>query len=173
VFIATSLDGFIAREDGSLDWLPAADSREDYGYAAFMAGVDVLVMGRVTYEAVRGLGEWPYGNTPVVVLSHSEIDVSTGTRASVEAMSAAPSEVLRRLEARGLTHAYVDGGRTIQGFLKAGLIDDLVITRVPVLLGLGIPLFGPREGDIPLRHVETLAFASGLVQSRYEVLTTS
>ena len=107
------------------------------------------------------------------MLSHSKVDIPAGIEASVEGMSATPSEVLCRLEARGLAHACVDGGRTIQGFLKAGLIDDLVITRVPVLLGLGIPLFGPRQGDIPLRHVETLAFASGLVQSRYEVLMTS
>jgi dihydrofolate reductase len=171
VYIATSLDGFIARENGGLDWLPAAGGAggEDYGYAAFMATVDVLVMGRRTFETALGFGEWPY-DKPVVVLSSRPVSVPTHLTRSVEAMSCPPAEVVRRLEARGAGHLYVDGGRTIQGFLAAGLIQRVIITRVPVLLGSGIPLFGRLPRDIRLRHVRTSGFASGLVQSEYEVV---
>lgn len=170
VFIATSLDGFIARDDGAIDWLPAVGKNgEDYGYARFMATVDAMVIGRRTYELARGFEPWPYGSTPVVVLSRSPVAVPQGLSGTVEAMSCSPAEVLERLSGRGLRHAYVDGGRTIQGFLEAGLVDELVITRIPILIGTGIPLFGPLARDIRLRHVQTRSFADGLVQSRYEV----
>lgn len=170
VYIATSLDGFIAREDGALDWLPGGSGEEDYGYSQFMAGVDALVMGRKTYETVRRFGSWPYGSKLVVVLSGSALEIPSDLAQSVEAMSCPPAEVVRRLAARGLRHLYVDGGRTIHGFLEAELIDELIITRIPVLIGRGIPLFGPRTDDVRLHHLETRSFAGGLVQSRYEVV---
>jgi dihydrofolate reductase len=176
VYIATSLDGFIARADGGLDWLPGADgedgseTREDYGYRAFMDSVDYLVMGRSTYEVVLGFGrEWPYGKKPVVVLSSRPVDIPDRIADTVEWMSDPPDDVVRRLAERGASHLYIDGGQTIQGFLAAGLIQQLIITRVPVLIGNGIPLFGPLPHDIQLRHIETRSFASGLVQSRYEI----
>lgn len=173
VYIATSLDGFIAREDGAIDWLmphsQTADG-EDYGYRAFMDTVDVLVMGRHTYELVRTFGGWPYGSTPVVVLSSRGVEIPEALAGTVECMSASPGEVVRRLARRGAGHLYVDGGKTIQGFLAEGLIQRLIITRVPVLIGTGIPLFGTVPQDIHLRHVETRSYPSGLVQSEYEVI---
>lgn len=170
VFIATSLDGFIAREDGAIDWLPQpSDTGEDYGYQAFMDTVDVLVMGRHTYETVLSFGAWPYPETPVVVLSHRPLGIPEPLTGSVERMEGSPRIIVQRLADRGLTHAYVDGGRTIQGFLADGLIQRLTITTVPVLLGEGIPLFGPLPHDVPLQHLDTRAFPNGLVQHRYAV----
>jgi dihydrofolate reductase len=167
VFIATSLDGFIAREDGDLDWLPAGGpgDAEDYGYAAFMASIDTLLMGRATYDKVLSFGEWPFGGKRVVVLTHRPIE----PRAGVESIAGTPAEVAARLGATGARHVYVDGGRTIQAFLRAGLVQRLVLTRVPVLLGRGLPLFGPLERDVRLTHVSTRAYPSGLVQSEYAV----
>ena len=171
VFIGTSVDGFIAREDGAIDWLTAFESGEDYGYAEFFASVDALVMGRHTYESVLTFPEWPYGDKRVVVLSSRPVEIPAHLSATVELMSAPPREVVRRLAERGFRHLYVDGGRTIQAFLRDGLIDELIITRVPILIGRGIPLFGPLPGDTGLRHLETRSFANGLVQSRYEVIS--
>lgn len=177
VYIATSLDGFIARPDGSLDWLPGADGGndgtdddEDYGYGAFMASVDVLVMGRNTFETVLTFGDWSY-DVPVVVLSSRSLTIPTAIGDVVEQMSGPPDQVVAQLEQRGAKHLYIDGGTTIQRFLDAGLITRLIITRVPVLLGSGIPLFGPLQRDIALRHIETRSYASGLVQSHYETAT--
>lgn len=169
VFIATSLDGFIARPDGRLNWLPAPDGDEDYGYQAFIDTVDVLVMGRRTYETALGFDAWPYANTPVVVLSHRPIAIPDTVTGSVERMEGSPPAIVRRLGGRGDEHLYIDGGRTIQGFLANGLIDQLILTIVPVLLGEGIPLFGPLPHDVPLTHVETHTFSSGLVQHRYRI----
>jgi dihydrofolate reductase len=174
VFIATSLDGFIARPDGRLDWLPGADgdgggSGEDHGYRAFMADIDVIVMGRLTFETVLDFGAWPYGALPVVVLSGRQVSIPAHLAASVASMSGPPAEIVERLVARGSRHAYVDGGRTIQGFLAAGLVSRLIVTRVPILIGGGVPLFGSLGKDIRLRHVRTQAYASGLVQSEYAI----
>jgi dihydrofolate reductase len=168
IFVGTSLDGFIARPNGALDFLPA-DGGEPHGYSEFIASVDAIVIGRGTYETVLGFGGWAYGKKPVVVLSStlSELDLPEG--AVCELMSGPPHEVAARLSERGYRHLYIDGGKTIQGFLEAGLIQRLVITRVPVLIGNGIPLFGPLSRDIPLTHVGTRAFPSGLVTSEYLV----
>jgi dihydrofolate reductase len=173
VFIGTSLDGFIAREDGGIDWLSsgaADDGGADYGYREFFYSVDVLVMGRNTYELVRTFGEWPYGTKPVVVLTSRSLEIPESLRGSVEAMSGSPQEVVDRLAERGAERLYVDGGKTIQGFLAEGLIQRLVISRLPVLIGRGIPLFGPVPADVHLRHVETRTYPGGLVQSEYEVI---
>ena len=171
VFIATSLDGFIARPDGEIDWLgdPPTEGADDYGYEKFMDTVDVLVMGRNTYEKVLTFGGWPYGAKPVVVLSSRTLHIPERIATSVETMSCSPAELVGRLSERGAKHLYIDGGRTIQQFLDAGLIQRLIITRIPVLIGSGIPLFGPLQRDIKLRHIETHVFSNGLVQSEYEV----
>jgi dihydrofolate reductase len=167
VFIATSLDGFIARADGTFDWLPPPAADEDYGFGPFMESVDALVVGRKTYEIALGLGGWPYGKRLVVVLSSRSIDFSVAQGANVEQMAGEPAEIIAKLAARDLHRLYVDGGITIQRFLRAGCIDRLIITRVPILLGNGIPLFGALARDLPLRHVATTSFPSGLVQSEY------
>lgn len=169
VFIATSLDGFIARDNGDLDWLPQGDV-EPHGYDEFMASVDALIIGRKTFETVLGFGAWPYGPKQVFVLSTGPV-LPAPEGASVEWMSGPAAEIVSRLDRRGVRHAYVDGGVTIQRFLRAGLIQRLIITRIPVLLGSGIPLFGALERDIPLKHVATRHYPSGLVQSEYEVGT--
>jgi len=166
-FVGTSVDGFIARPDGALDFLPPGGG-EEHGYGAFFASVDALVIGRKTYETVLAFSEWPYGAKPVFVLSTRPL-APAPEGAVVEQLSGAPGVIVSQLEARGLRHVYVDGGITIQRFLSAGLIQRLVVTRVPVLIGEGIPLFGPTGRDIALKHVATRAYESGLVQSEYEV----
>jgi dihydrofolate reductase len=167
VFVGTSLDGFIARADGSLDFLPTGGG-EPHGYDEFMATVDALVIGRNTYETVLAFDAWPYGTKPTFVLStHSLAPAPVG--AVVERMSGSPAEIVSQLDSRGIRHAYVDGGFTIQRFLNAGLVQRLTITRVPVLIGTGIPLFGATPRDITLKHVATHEYASGLVKSEYEI----
>ncbi len=170
VFVGTSIDGFIARQNGDLDWLPAGGG-EPHGYDEFMATVDTLVIGRKTFETVLTFGEWPYGPKRVVVLSSHPVDLSVAVARGgvVEQMSGEPAGIVSNLAARGARHLYVDGGVTIQGFLRSGLVNRLVITRVPVLIGDGIPLFGSLPRDVRVRHVATRSYASGLVQSEYEV----
>jgi len=169
VFVGTSLDGFIARSNGDLDFLPAGGG-EEHGYSAFIASVDAIVIGRNTFDKVLTFDEWPYGNKPVIVLSTRPIDEPPERGAVVERMAGSPSDIASRLAARGFRHLYVDGGITIKRFLQAGLIQSLTITRVPVLVGEGIPLFGALPHDIRLQHVATRQYASGLVQSEYVVV---
>lgn len=168
VFIATSVDGFIARANGGIDWLPPGGG-EEHGYDAFIATVDALVIGRNTFETVLSFDTWPYGPKPVFVLTSRPLPVPAPPGAVIDRMSGDPREIVSLLAARGVRHIYVDGGITIQRFLRAGLIQRLTITRVPVLLGDGIPLFGALPGDVPLRHIATRQYASGLVQSEYAV----
>jgi len=167
VFVGISVDGFIARTDGSFDFLDAGGN-EPHGFEEFWASVDALVMGRKTYETALSFGTWPYGRKPVFVLSTQPL-ASAPRGAVVEHVSGDPRAIVAQLEARGIQHAYVDGGLTIQRFLEAGLIDRLTITRVPVLIGTGIPLFGPLSRDLKLEHIATRQFAGGLVQSEYTV----
>jgi len=167
VFVGTSLDGFIARTDGSLDFLPPGGG-EPHGYDEFIASVDALVIGRKTYETVLAFDTWPYGRKPVFVLSTHPL-AAAPPAAVVEHLSGPLASIPSQLEARGIQHVYVDGGITVQGFLRAGLIQRLIVTRVPVLIGSGIPLFGPTTRDIRLKHIATRQYASGLVQSEYEV----
>ncbi len=169
VFIATSVDGFIARPNGDLDWLPAGGG-EDHGYNEFIASVDAIVLGRKSFEKVLTFDPWPYGDKRVVVLSSRPVDVSAARGGVVEQMAGPPTEIVSRLAASGAHHLYIDGGITIQGFLRAGLIHRLVITRVPVLIGDGIPLFGTLPSDMRLRHVVTRHYPSGLVCSEYQPL---
>jgi dihydrofolate reductase len=138
-----------------------------------MATVDAVVMGRKTFETVLTFDAWPFGSKPVIVLSGRPSTLHAPPGAVCDMMGGTPPEVVARLEARGLKHIYVDGGVTIQGFLNAGLIQRVIITRIPVLLGSGIPLFGPLPHDVRLRHVATRAFPSGLVQSEYLVSDTA
>ena len=171
VFVGTSVDGFIARADGRLDWLPAGGG-EPHGYDEFIATVDAIVIGRNTFETVLAFDHWPYGDKRVIILSSRPLDLSAARArgGAVEQMGGSPAEIVARLAAGGAHHLYVDGGITIQRFLREGLIDRLVITRVPVLIGEGIPLFGALPRDIRLDHVATRHYPSGLVQSEYRIV---
>jgi dihydrofolate reductase len=170
-FVGTSLDGFIARTDGALDFLPV-DGGEPHGYHEFFASVDALVIGRKTYEAVLDFEQWPYGKRPVFVLSDGAL-AAAPAGALVERLTGTPADIVRALEERGFAHAYIDGGATIRRFLAAGLLSRLTVTRVPVLIGDGIPLFGPLPADIVVKHVATHAYPSGLVKSEYELATSA
>ncbi|HEY6302401.1 MAG TPA: dihydrofolate reductase family protein [Terriglobales bacterium] len=169
VFIGTSVDGFIARPNGDLDFLPEGGG-EPHGYDEFMARVDALVIGRKTFETVLSFATWPYGDKRVVVLSSRPVDLSAVRGGVVEQMAGFPAEIVAKLAASGVHNIYVDGGITIQGFLRAGLVQRLIITRVPVLIGDGIPLFGALPRDVRLRHVATQHYPSGLVKSEYQVV---
>jgi len=168
VFIGTSLDGFIARKNGEFDFLPEGGG-ESHGYDEFIADVDAIVIGRKTFETVLPMKPWPYGRKRVVVLSSRPLDFSAVVGGVVEQMSGEPAEIVSKLAASGANHLYIDGGITIQRFLRSGLIQRLIITRVPVLIGTGIPLFGSLEKDIHLRHISTKSYPSGLVTSEYEI----
>ena len=153
--------------NGDFDFLEAGGG-EPHGYEKFIATVDALVMGRNTYETVLAFDAWPYGAKPVFVLSSRPLPPAPAG-AVVERMAGDPADIVSQLEARGIRHAYIDGGITIQRFLEGGLIQRLIISRVPVLIGSGIPLFGPLTSDILLRHVATRQYPGGLVQSEYEI----
>lgn len=172
-FIATSLDGYIARPDGSLDWLDDAQSLipegEDCGYLEFMASIDGLAMGRHTFERVLTFDPWPYGHLPVYVLSHAPVAIPLALAPSVHSFQGKPEALVARLGREGLRHLYVDGGQTIQGFLRAGLLDDITITVIPVLLGSGRPLFGPLAHDVELTLMRSRAYDFGFVQSAYRI----
>ncbi|HKQ85197.1 MAG TPA: dihydrofolate reductase family protein [Candidatus Acidoferrales bacterium] len=169
VFCGVSVDGFLARPDDTLDFLDTG-GEEPHGFEEFLATVDVIVIGRRTFEVVMKLGHLGlYGKKTVIVLSSSPLDFSSAKAEGAERISGPPAEIVKQLKARGLQHAYVDGGITIQRFLAAGLIDRMVITRVPVLIGSGIPLFGALPRDIKLHHLTTRSYTGGLVQSEYEV----
>jgi dihydrofolate reductase len=168
VFVGTSVDGFMARPNGDLDFLPEGGG-EPHGYNEFIATVDTIVIGRKTFETVLTFAGWPYGDKHVVVLSSRPVDLSAVRGGVVEQMAGPPAEIVSKLAASGAQHVYVDGGITIQKFLHAGLVHRLTITRVPVLIGEGIPLFGALPRDVGLRHVATQHYPSGLVKSEYDV----
>jgi dihydrofolate reductase len=176
VFIATSLDGFIARSNGDLDWLTgaqSASSEQDYGYQEFMDTVDTIVVGRKTFELVLTFDSWPYSDKQVVVLSSRPDAVPPHLVDDVDWLSLPPQRLVGRLAAQGATHLYVDGGKTIHGIMRAGLIDELTITRVPILIGTGVPLFGPLNQDVRLTHIGTRQFENGFIQSKYRVADTA
>jgi len=166
VFIATSLDGFIARPDGRTDWLSIVERPgEDYGYQRFFDSIDTLVFGRKTYETALGFPQWPYAGKRCVVMTHTKPTPKRGE----EIYAGAPGPLVDRLTAEGAKRIYVDGGDVIRQFLAAGLLTDLTLSIVPILLGEGIPLFGRLEDDARLELVESRSFESGLVQLEYRI----
>ncbi len=172
-YIATSLDGFIARVDGSLDWLDQANATvpesEDCGYAQYMASVDAIVMGRKTFETVLSFTPWPY-EKPVYVLSKQWRSLPPSAPAHVHLWSDTPIALMTHLQTQDMHSAYIDGGQLIQSFINAQLLSEITITRIPVLLGTGTPLFGPLAADTPqiaTRHLHTQGYDFGFVQSRY------
>lgn len=143
VYIACSLDGCIAKPDGDLEWLTGIpnEHNDDYGFSRFMAGIDAVVLGRNTFEAVLGFDEWPYGK-PVFVLSRTMQSLPGRLAGKAELLSGRPEEICEALNRRGFGNLYVDGGRTIQAFLEADLVDEMIVTTVSKIIGGGIPLFG-------------------------------
>lgn len=168
VFVGTSVDGFIARPDGKFDFLPDDGGGPENGFNEFYAGVDAVVIGRKTYEVVLAAPGWFYGKKRVVVLSTQALDLSQ-PKGKMEQMSGEPAEIVAKLAATGSHHLYVDGGETIQRFLRAGLVDRIIVTQVPVLIGEGIPLFGKLPHDVKLKHVRTNVSPRGFVQSEWHV----
>lgn len=168
-YIAVTLDGYIAGPGGDISWLDSYQGgEEDYGFFAFMDSVDCLVMGRNTYEQVLAFGQWPYGDKPMIVLSRSLTQLTPIAGACLSLFKEDLPALMTHCQQLGYQHLYVDGGKTIQSFLQQGLLNELIITRVPLLLGEGIALFDhiPR---VPVQHVQTQAYASGLVQSHYRI----
>ena len=175
VFCGVSLDGFIARKNDAFDFLEGPPGKkkprggDDHGYGAFIKDIDAIVLGRNTFEVVLGFGKWFYGDKKVVVLSRRKVDLTKARAmgANIEWMRGEPKAIVAALAKRGYRRLYIDGGATIQRFLKAGLIDRLIVSRLPVLIGQGIPLFGPLPKDLWLKHVATRTFPGGMVQSEY------
>jgi len=169
--MAMSLDGYIARADGDLDWLMKQKTEsEDHGYDSFMSSVDGLIMGRGSFEKILTFDDWPY-QKPVVVMSRTlrDTDIPDELRNKAALSSLEPNELMQELGSKGWQRAYVDGGRIVQSFLRAGLISDITVTHIPILIGQGLPLFGQLDRDINLEHLETRSFPSGLVSSKYRV----
>ncbi len=173
VYIAASIDGFIARSDGDIEWLhnPEYESKEKPGltYEEFIETVDAIVMGRNTFEKVLTFGFWPYEGTPLIILTGKKLSIPDNLHGKVRTEGGDPVEIVSRLEAEGMQHLYIDGGKTIQQFLKARLIDEVTITWIPILLGSGIPLFNSIGIEIPLTHLETTSTDNGFVQTRFRV----
>ena len=168
VYVGTSLDGFIARKDGNIDWLVKYQNKEVHeSYNEFINRIDAMVIGRGTYEKVLSFPEWPY-EKKVFVLSTSlkQIPGTLNEKATLIAMK--PAVLLNYLSDKGFSNIYVDGGKVIQSFLKEDLIDELIITRVPELIGTGIPLFGYLDNDLRFEHIKTNIYSDGLVKSQYE-----
>lgn len=171
VFIAASLDGFIARSNDSLDWLNEQSEKaagEEYGYDALMASVDYLVMGRRTFEVVSGFPDWPYEGKRLIVLSRTLKKVPAGFEGRVELFGGSINELMARLQEESCEGIYIDGGRTVQSFLNEGLVTDIIITRIPILIGEGKPLFGKLEQDIQLKLVDVKPYPSGFVRTHYQ-----
>lgn len=169
VYIATSLDGYIARKDGNIDWLMAFPNPEksDYGFSEFMDRVDGILMGKNTYETVKDFTPWPY-EKPVFVLSRSLKDLPPELRSKVELMQGELTWVLDSLKSKGIHHVYIDGGLTIQSFLREDLVDELIITRIPILLGSGLALFGEMEQELKFDLINTEILNKDLVKSTYK-----
>jgi dihydrofolate reductase len=172
IYMATSLDGFVARNDHSLDWLMKQKTEgEDLGFDDFMASVDGLIMGSGSFKTVLAFESWPY-QKPVIVMSHSlvEEDIPVELKDKVRLTQLSPQELMLSLEKEGWRRAYVDGGKLVQSFIRSGLIQDMTITFIPILIGEGVRLFGPVDNDIDLELIKSESFGSGLVQNYYKIL---
>lgn len=169
IYIATSIDGYIARKDGALDWLEYGHTGdEDYGFKKFISGIDALILGRNTYEVVSAFGEWPYNykGKRVIVLSNTLNEV----RQEAELFCGQLDELLSTLYSSGITHVWVDGGITASKFLEAGLVDEITISIIAMILGSGIPLFSVMSKEQKCRLISSQSYPSGLVQLKYETM---
>ncbi len=173
IFIATSLDGYIAKPDGNLDWLHEFSSKapasEDFGYQDFISTVDAIVMGRHTFEKVINFENWPYGSMPVIVLSRTLRSIPSEAPSTVSFSNESPAMLLNFLEIKKFSHIYIDGGLTIQSFLSLNLVNELTISLIPTLLGEGIPLFGRLTQPVNLYLLQSRVYDCGIVQNKYQV----
>lgn len=178
VYIATSVDGFIAKKDGSVDWLHQVGDLDaemgehaDMGFAAYMASIDCMIMGRKCMQTIAdmNLAQWPYGNTRIIVLSNTLTEVPDNMQGRIEFYRGDLHKLVALLEGEGYKHAYIDGGVTIQAFINLQLITEMTITRAPLLLGEGIPLFAKTAKQINLYNAQAIAFANGFIQEKYSV----
>lgn len=183
VFIATSVDGFIAKSDGNIDWLDHAGKQDitpedDMGFSELMNSIDCMIMGRNTMEVLAGFEltdeQWPYGNTPIFVLSTTQTQPPESLKNKVSMINLSIDALIDDLESKGFKHAYVDGGATIRSFLHAKQIDEMVITLAPILLGNGIRLFGDvmntNSQDIRLENTSAKAYGNDFIQTKYDVV---
>ncbi len=174
VFMATSIDGFVARKDHSLDWLMKyPDDGNDKSYEEFIANIDVLVMGSGSFKTVLKFDPWPY-TIPVLVMSHSlsQKDIPEALIGKVEVTRLDPIQLMESLFKQGNKNAYVDGGKLVQSFISDGLIEEMTITQIPILIGEGIRLFGDIKEDIDLELLNSRAYGAGFVQNHYRLKTT-
>ena len=170
--MATTLDGFIADENGGVDWLnelpPPEDPKEDMGYGALMQSIDRLVMGRKTFDQVVSFGSWPYGDTPVTVLSRKATPPTLPEGATVTFAQGSPETLLEAFKSAGDGHIYLDGGNVVQQFLAANLIDEFILTKVPVLLGNGINLFSQALDENTWTVENVTTYPNGFVQTHFK-----
>ena len=173
VFIAQSLDGYIARENGDIDWLEEFNKTVpkgvDCGYGEFYQSVDHLILGRNSFEKILEFDSWPY-TSETTVLTQRGLKIPESLEAQVKLSSESPQVLCNRLESEGFRHLYIDGGKVIQSFLRSGLIDDMIITTIPVLIGSGSSLFGSLSHDVKLQHQKTISYPFGAVQSVYKII---
>ena len=170
VFIGVSLDGYIADKKGDLDFLQSVPNPEHHelGFPEFMDSIDALLMGRKTYETVVGFGgDWPYSK-PVFVLSNSLTSLPEHLKGTVELVNGPIEEIVQQLNQRGFENLYIDGGKLIQSFLQKDMIDELIISQIPILLGGGTPLFGVLQSHLTFEHVETEVLLDAIVRSHYK-----
>jgi len=180
VYIATSADGYIATLEGGVGWLhtagnPDADlgDNPDMGFGAFLDSVDCMIMGRKCMEMISSMNltpeQWPYGDIHIVVLSNTLKEPPENLHGKVEMFSGEISNLISKLESNGLKHAYVDGGSTITSFINLNLIDEMTITKAPILLGEGLPLFGKLNNYVKLENTRAKAFSNDFIQIKYAV----
>lgn len=174
VFIATSVDGFIAKEDGSVDWLHTAENPEaDMGMNEYMSSIDCMIMGRKCMDMISSMNltpeQWPYENTKIIVLSNTLKEAPENLKGKVEMYSGDLQVLVSKLENKGFKHAYIDGGTTVQAFINLKLINEITITRIPILLGKGKPLFGKTFKDIKLEEAKAIVFPNDFIQLKYKV----
>ena len=168
VYIGSSLDGFIARKDGDIEWLTQfADDEAIHAYEEFMNRIDAIVIGRGTFEKVLTFSSWPY-EKKVFVLSNSIKQLPGTLRDKAILLSMKPEELLSYLSSRGFSGIYIDGGKVIQDFLKKDMIDEMIIAKAPILIGSGIPLFNYIDTDLQFKHIRTEVQSNGLIRSYYE-----
>ena len=173
-FIGISLDGFIAREDGSIEWLDDAhkkvNSDEDFGFKSFLASIDLIIMGRKTFEQVMTFDNWQYNNTKIIVLTSKNIEIPEKLKQTVTTCNTtSPKQLIKELSDQSINHIYIDGGTVIQDFLSAGLVDEITVTIVPILIGKGKSFSGLLSKDLSLEHLKSTVFNFGFVQVKYKI----